>query len=128
MHPQFTAVLASEHCDELRRVADVQRLVDQARRAKSPPRRTRDDGGRAMRWLAGNLRWSLTLRGLRDRAGPPVPDGSVTCDDRRVSTDRRDVSAQRGRDASSAQMSANEAQTRASARLRRDDSALSGKA
>jgi hypothetical protein len=80
MHPQFTAALASGHRDELRRVADAQRVVDQARRPNSPLIRTRhDDGNRAMRWLAGNLRWSLTLRRLRDRAPSAIADESVTC-------------------------------------------------
>jgi hypothetical protein len=115
MHPQFTAALATDHRDDLRRVA-AQRLVDQAKRSKAPPRHTRDDGSRAMRWLAGNLRWSLTLRGLRDRAPAAGARESVTCDDSCLSTQRCDDSAQRDR-ASSGQMSANEAQTRAQGRV-----------
>src|SRR5690242_2648054 len=31
MHPQFTAALATDHRDDLRRVGDAQRLVDQAK-------------------------------------------------------------------------------------------------
>jgi hypothetical protein len=33
MHPEFTAALATGHRDDLRRVADAQRLVDQVKRA-----------------------------------------------------------------------------------------------
>jgi hypothetical protein len=82
------------------RVAAARRLVDQARRVETSARRRKvaapppivgaghtgptepraadpagdGDSGLALRWLASNLRWSLTLQRLRDRARTTTPD------------------------------------------------------
>jgi hypothetical protein len=116
MHPHVTAAIAADHRDELRRAAETQRLVDQARRAKPASSRAthdHDDDARALRWLAGNLRWSLAMRRLRGDARSTVANRSDTRGDQHLSTQRHDDSPQRGRVAPSAQMPANEAQTRA---------------
>ena len=111
MHLHFTAAFATDHRAALHRAAEAARLVDQAKRAKSAPAISDDDGNRAMRWLAGNLRSSLALCRLRARGLSRVADVSVTCDDQHLSTQRRNDSAQRGR-TTSVSTPANELQTR----------------